>query len=196
MHISVSPYQCLGEKFYQPHQQQDKLFRLFRRPGVGRMALFVQTAFVADAYRATVPRAAVRTHFQQTAMLRHGAVTADVEMIAYCSETAGLVITKQLLGSIVAVAPGGATVEDEVFHRFASLHHRSVLYGEELALVQHLVLTDHHRKCFLYHINNLNKCAATGYAQSGEGGDGCLNDGLDYLLPRDFIILAHVILCF
>lgn len=35
------------------------------------------------------------------------------------------------------------------------------------------------------------KGCAAGDAQGGKGGDGCLNDGLEYFLPGDFIIFTH-----
>lgn len=141
----------VGEYFPELHQQEQQLLALFRRPGIGRMSLLVQPAFVTDANAATIPRVAVGTHFQQLSVLRHSAVAADIEMIAHGAETTGLVVTEQLLGGIVTVAAGGATVEDKISHRFASLHHGTILHGEKLALVQHFLLTNHHRECFLYH---------------------------------------------
>lgn len=155
-HIPVSANPDTGKEFHQPHQQQDQLLRLFRCTGIGGMSLLIQSALVADADAATVPGAAMSAHLQQAAVLGHAAVTTDVEMVTHRAEAPRLVVAQKLLGSIVTVATGGGAVDDKVFHGTGGGHHQSVLYGEKLALVQHLLLTDNYRKCFLYHNNMEN----------------------------------------
>lgn len=78
-HIPVSPYPDTGKDSHHPHQQQNKLFRLFRCPGICRTSVRIQPALIADAYAATVPGAAVRTHFQKLAVLGHTSVTTDIK---------------------------------------------------------------------------------------------------------------------
>lgn len=73
------PYPDTGKDFHHPHQQQNKLFRLFRCPGICRTSVRIQPALIADAYAATVPGAAVRTHFQKLAVLGHTSVTTDIK---------------------------------------------------------------------------------------------------------------------
>ena len=79
----MSPYPGTGKKLCQTHQQQGKLFCLLCGPGVCRMSVRIQTALVADADAATVPGAAVRTHFQQFAVRGDGAVATGIEVVTY-----------------------------------------------------------------------------------------------------------------
>ena len=78
---------------------------LSRCPGICRTSVRIQPALIADAYAATVPGAAVRTHFQKLAVLGHTSVTTDIKMIPHCAETSRFVVTEQLLGGVI---PGGA----------------------------------------------------------------------------------------
>lgn len=150
-HIPVSPYPDTGKDFHHPHQQQNKLFRLFRCPGICRTSVRIQPALIADAYAATVPGAAVRTHFQKLAVLGHTSVTTDIKMIPHCAETSRLVVTEQLLGGVIPGGACGAAMNDDIFHGSGGCHHRAVLLSEESTFVRDLFLTDYHRESFLNH---------------------------------------------
>lgn len=198
-HIPVPPDPDTGKDFHHPHQQQNKLLRLFRCPGIGRMPVRIQAALITDTYAATVPRAAVRPHFQQLAVLRHTSVAADIKMIPHRAETACLVVAEQLLGGVIPGAARGAAMNHDIFHGSGGGHHRAVLQCEEGTLVRDLFLTDYHRESFLNHTANggfLKKGAATGYAQGGECRYGGLDNGAQNLLPGDFIGMVHKNICF
>jgi len=105
----VSPYPDTGKDFHHPHQQQNKLFRLFRCPGICRTSVRIQPALIADAYAATVPGAAVRTHFQKLAVLGHTSVTTDIKMIPRSVESAPAVADIQIIfREALVLARGGA----------------------------------------------------------------------------------------
>ena len=149
----------LRKKLQQPPDERYQLFRLFRRPRVGGMPVLVQSAFVTDADGAPVEGTAMGAHFEQPAVLADGSVAADVEVVADGAEPTGTMVVQELLHGIVAVAAGGGTVEDDVAHRVGGVHHQSAFhFGEELALVEHLLPADSHGKCFLYH----NICSIKG----------------------------------
>ncbi len=131
------------------------MFGLFRGSRVGWMSLFVEPAFVADADGTAVEGAAVGSRLEQLPVLGEGTVAADIEMITYCTEPSGLMVSQELFHRIVLVASGGGTVENEEADGIRSVHHPSVFHsGEELALVEHLVLCDGYGKCFLNHISD------------------------------------------
>lgn len=79
------------------------------------MPVRIQTTLITDTYAATVPGAAVRTHFQQLAVLRHTSVTTDIKMISYRAETARLVVTEQLLGGVIPGGACGAAMNHDIF---------------------------------------------------------------------------------
>lgn len=115
------------------------------------MSVCIQPALIADAYAATVPGAAVRTHFQKLAVLGHTSVTTDIKMIPHRAETSRLVVTEQLLGGVIPGGACGAAMNDDIFHGSGGCHHRAVLLSEESTFVWDLFLTDYHRESFLNH---------------------------------------------
>ena len=126
-----------GKEVQEADQQLLQGLALLGRAGVGGMTLGIETAFVADAYRAAVEGTAVGTHLQQTAVLCDLTVATDVEVIAYGTETTGTVVALQLADGIVLVGTGGAAVQDEVTHAFDALH-----AGTGLMLLQELTFAD------------------------------------------------------
>ena len=79
------------------------------------MSVRIQSAFVADADAATVPRAAMGAHIQQAPVLGHAAVSADVEMIAGAVESVSAVCGFQRLSA-----------KGTVFARGAAMYHNQV----------------------------------------------------------------------
>ena len=59
---------------------------------IGRMALLVDSAIVADADGTAVVWSAVSTHFKLFAVLRPCAILADVEVVANGEEATALVV--------------------------------------------------------------------------------------------------------
>ncbi len=152
-HVPVTSYDSAGKEYQQFHQQKSHLFGLFGGSRVGGVSLFVESAFVADADGTAVEGAAVGSRFEQSPVLGDGTVAADIEMIAHCTEPSGLMVSQELFHGIVVVASSGGAVENEEADGIRSVHHPSVFHlGEELALVEHLVLCDGYGKCFLNHI--------------------------------------------
>jgi len=137
------------KEFPELHQQQQQLFTLFLRACVGRMPFRIQTALVTDTDGATVPRAAVRAHFLQLAVLGDDARAADVEMISDGAELAPAVATQQVLYGEVPVLAGGGAVYDDIFH---FLHIRPVLYAfQQFSFARHFLIGGEQGKGFLYH---------------------------------------------
>ena len=152
------------------------------------MAFRIQTALITNTDGAAVPRAAVRAHFLQLPVLGHDARAADIEMIPDGAELALAVTAQQVFYREIPVLAGGRTVDDDILYL---LHIRPVLdVLQKLTFAHHLFISGEQWKGFFYHGLKGNRCAA-GDAQGGEGGDCRLNNGLEYLLPRDFIIFAH-----
>lgn len=142
-HIPVSPDDSFGKECQQFSEQFGQPSGLFRRPGISRSAQFIKPALVTDTDGTTVVGATVSTYFQQFAMLRQYTVLAYVEVIPYGAESPCLMITQELSGRVIPVAPGGGTVEDEVTDTFSRLHERTTLHsGQEPVLIEHQVLTD------------------------------------------------------
>lgn len=133
----------LGKEAPQAGKKICQAFGLCRSAGVGRTALSVESALIADADGAAVVWTAVSTHLQQTAMLGQAAVTADVEVIAHGAETTGTMVVQKLFGSVVLRTAGGRTVEDEVADAVWSAHQLAVLHtGEEGLFARHLLATN------------------------------------------------------
>ena len=93
---------------------------------LGEVCPLSARALIADAYAATVPGAAVRTHFQKLAVLGHTSVTTDIKMIPHRAETSRFVVTEQLLGGVIPGGACGAAMNDDIFHGSGGCHHRAV----------------------------------------------------------------------
>ena len=88
--VPVSCYQSRRKETVQfPQQFQQGRF-LLRSAGVGKITLFVQPTLVADADGTAVEATGMCPDFQQTAVLRHNAALADVEMIPDGAEATAL----------------------------------------------------------------------------------------------------------
>lgn len=141
--IAMTADYSLGKEAPQAGKKICQAFGLCRGAGVGRTALSVESALIADADGAAVVWTAVGTHFQQTAMLGQAAVTADVEVIAHGAETTGTMVVQKLFGSVGLRTAGGRTVEDEVADTVRSAHQLAVLHtGEEGLFARHLLATN------------------------------------------------------
>ncbi len=148
----MSTHHSLREEPLQPAEEVVQPLGLCRGAGVGRTALCVEPALVADADGAAVVGTAVGAHFEQAAVLGQGSVATDVEVIAHGAEAAGTVVVKQLLGGIVLRAAGGGAVEYKEAHAVGALHQLAVLHpGEEGALGGHLLAADGHRVTVVGH---------------------------------------------
>lgn len=112
--VAVSAYTGVAELLQQLVHQQPECRALLRRAGVLRISQGIQSAFVADAYRMLVVTAAMRTgQFQRTGS-EHGAVAADIVMVARRAETAAAVLCLQSFGSERAALPRGAAMHHDV----------------------------------------------------------------------------------
>lgn len=89
---------------------------LLRSQRVGRSAFLVQTALVADTYRAAVVGAGMGTNLQQETVLRAAAVLSHIKVVADVTETACQMVASQLLHRIIPVASRGRTMQHEVLH--------------------------------------------------------------------------------
>ena len=138
----MAAHHGLREEAAQAAEEVVQPLGLRRGAGVGRTALCVEPALVADADGAAVVGTAVGAHLEQAAVLRQGAVAADVEVVAHGAEAAGTVVAQQLLGGVVLRAAGGGAVEDEEADAVRSAHQLAVLHpGEEGPFVGHLLAT-------------------------------------------------------
>lgn len=115
-HVAVATDLGVGEEAAQLHEELVEAVHLLGGARVARTTLGVQAALVTDADAAAVPRDTVGSGLAQEAVLRHGAVPTDVEVVADGTEAARLVVTGQLLDGVGLVAPRGGTVDDEVLH--------------------------------------------------------------------------------
>ena len=85
---------------------------LHRRAGVGRSAVLVQTALVADADAVGVVALGMGTGGGLGAARIDGAVLGDVVVVARGGETTGFVTRLKVLDGEVTGDPGGGTVND------------------------------------------------------------------------------------
>ena len=81
--------------------------------GVGRMAVFVQTALVADADALVVPAGGMGAYLMHGAAGMNLAVAGNVEVIAYAGKAAVQMGTAQGFDGKRTVATGGAAMDDQ-----------------------------------------------------------------------------------
>ena len=117
----------LGELLLQVEEQGKQGGPLLEGAGVLGLAVGVEAALVADAYRTAVEGAAMGAYLVKAAVLGQGAVLADVEVVAHFDETSRQVVAPELLGGVVLGFAGGGAVEDEVTDRGGG-HVYAVLY--------------------------------------------------------------------
>lgn len=70
-------------------EKADEGGALLEGAGVLGFAVGIETTFVADADGAAVEGTAVSAHLGKAAVLRYGAITADVEVVANVDEPSG-----------------------------------------------------------------------------------------------------------
>lgn len=130
-----------------PQQFQQGCF-LLKSARVGRITQFVQPILEADADGTTVEATGMCPDFQQTAVLRHGAVLADIEMIADSAEATRFMVAQHLFHRIVTVATCGGAVDNEEADSVRSTHHQTAFhFRQQGALVGHLIPADNQRNC-------------------------------------------------
>ena len=114
--IAVADDEGLRIETFQDEEQIAQAGTLGRRACVGRLALLVQAAFVADADGTTVEAFCVCTLFAEQARVVECTVAADIEVVACSAETAGAVVAFQLFGCVDLAGTSGGTVDDEETH--------------------------------------------------------------------------------
>ena len=117
----------LGELLLQVEEKGKESGTLLEGAGVLGLAVGIEAALVADAYRAAVEGTAVGAYLVKAAVLGQGAVAADVEVVAHVEEASGQVVVLELLGGVVLGFAGGGAVEDELTDRGGG-HVYAVLY--------------------------------------------------------------------
>ena len=117
----------LGELLLQVEEQGKQGGPLLEGAGVLGLAVGVEAALVADAYRTAVEGAAMGAYLVKAAVLGDCAVFSYIEVIAHVDEASRQVVVLELLGGVVAGLAGGGTVEDEVTDRGGG-HVYAVLY--------------------------------------------------------------------
>ena len=103
----------LGELAMEVAEEADEGSSLLEGSGVLRFAVSVEAAFIADADRAAVEGSAMGSYLVEAAVLRHGAITADVEVITHVDESTPQMVAPELLWGVVLVLTGGGAVDDE-----------------------------------------------------------------------------------
>ena len=126
------------KQFMQFIQQFDDTFRLCLGAGIAWLAMLIQATLIADANRAAVVRAAMCPHLQQFAVLRDGAILTNVKMVADSAKATLLVVTHQLPNTIILIASGSRTMQNQKSDTFGRPHQLAVLHlGKEGALIAH-----------------------------------------------------------
>ena len=103
----------LGELAMEVAEETDEGSSLLEGAGVLRFAFGIETAFIADADGTAVEGAAMGSYLVEAAVLRHGAITADVEVITHVDESSPQMVAPELLRGVVLVLTGGGAVDDE-----------------------------------------------------------------------------------
>ena len=92
---------------------------LFSRHGIARLAMLIQTTFIADANRASIIRSGMSTHLQQHPVLRHRPILPDIEVIADIIKPTGLMVTSQLFNTIVLIASASRAMQHQILDIFS-----------------------------------------------------------------------------
>ena len=99
----MTHYLSLWERDLELAQQIPHCVILGSGECVGRTALVVESALVADADGASVVRSGMGTYLQQLSELRAASVLVDIEVVTHGAETTLLVVAHQLLVGVVTV---------------------------------------------------------------------------------------------
>ena len=103
----------LGELAMEVAEEADEGSSLLEGAGVLGFAFGIEAALIADADGAAVEGSAMGSYLVEAAVLRHGAITADVEVIAHVDESTPQMVAPELLRGVVLVLTGGGAVDDE-----------------------------------------------------------------------------------
>ena len=112
-HLAVAADEGLGELAMEVAEESDEGSSLLEGAGVLRFAFGIETAFIADADGAAVEGSAMGSYLVEAAVLRHGAITADIEVITHVDESTPQMVAPELLRGVVLVLTGGGAVDDE-----------------------------------------------------------------------------------
>ena len=103
--------------------------------GVERLALLIEPSLLADADRASIIRSGMSPHIQQLTVMRHRTTLTDVEVVAHVINPTSIMVTAQLLHTIVLIASASRAMQYQKSHRVGRHHVLAVLnFGEEHAL--------------------------------------------------------------
>ena len=150
--VMMPHYLRFRKQFMQLIQQFDNTFSLCLGASIAWLAMHIQTTLVTDAYRTAVVRSAMRPHLQQLAMLRNGSILTNIKMVADGTKATLLMIAHQLFNTIILIASGSRTMQDQKSNTLGRLHQLAVLHlGKEGALVAHSLPTNGHRISFQHH---------------------------------------------
>ena len=144
----------LGEFLLQFAKEGMEGGSLLEGAGVLGFAVVVETALIADAYAAAVEGSAVGAHLVETAVLGHGAVTADVVVVTHVDESPGEVVLAQLLGGVVLALACCAAMDYEIVYGVRTHLHARLDVCEEVVLVGDFVFADGKWKTFRCHAWN------------------------------------------
>ena len=103
----------LGELAMEVAEETDEGSSLLEGAGVLGLAFGIEAALIADTDGAAVEGSAMGSYLVEAAVLRHGAITADVEVITHVDESTPQMVAPELLRGVVLVLTGGGAVDDE-----------------------------------------------------------------------------------
>ena len=133
-------------------QQFDNTFSLCLSASIAWLAMRIQPTFIADANRTAAVKTAMRPHLQQLAMLRNGTILSNIKMVADGTKTTFFMIAHQLFNTIILIASGSRTMQDQKSNTLGRLHQFAVLYPDKAgALVAHNLPTNVHGISFQHH---------------------------------------------
>ena len=104
--IAMSAYPCDWEILLQGAYQGTHRELLFLCPCIGRMALFVQSAFVGNADAALIMSQRMGSYLFQRSGTPDVAVLADVEVIPHTGHSLGPMTTEQVFLGKIHIYPG------------------------------------------------------------------------------------------
>ena len=142
----------LGELAMEVAEESDEGSSLLEGAGVLRFAFGIETALIADADGAAVEGSAMGSYFVEAAVLRHGAITADVEVITDVDKASLQMVVLELLRGVVLGLTRGGAVDDEIADGVRGHEDAGLNVSEEFVLGGDLVATDGKRECFLDHL--------------------------------------------
>ena len=104
-------YLGIGIIFFQAFQQTLEGKLLFGSTGVGRLAMSIQAAFVADADAVTVVAFGMRPLGVERASTVNHAVAGDVVVVADVGKATGTMVTTAVVHGVTLRGAGGTTMD-------------------------------------------------------------------------------------